>query len=48
MRGNELLLMTANPDVGSCLLALLRASHVLCDRPSLPLGNRACVKTAPN
>ena len=38
MRGNELLLMTAAPDVGSRLLALLRASsHVLCDRPSLPL-----------
>ena len=38
MRGNELLLMTANPDVGSRLIALLRAaSHVLCDRPSLPL-----------
>ena len=38
MRGNELLLMTANPDVGSRLLALLRAaSHVLCDSPSLPL-----------
>ena len=38
MRGNELLLMTATPDVGSRLLALLRASsHVLCDRPSLPL-----------
>ena len=38
MRGNELLLMTANPDVSSRLLALLRAaSHVLCDRPSLPL-----------
>ncbi|MCT0218892.1 GntR family transcriptional regulator [Synechococcus sp. CS-1329] len=38
MRGNELLVMTANPDVGSRLLALLRAaSHVLCDRPSLPL-----------
>ena len=38
MRGNELLLMTASPDVGSRLLALLRASsHVLCDRPSLPL-----------
>ena len=37
MRGNELLLMTATPDVGR-LLALLRASsHVLCDRPSLPL-----------
>jgi len=30
--------MTANPDTGSRLLALLRAaSHVLCDRPSLPL-----------
>ena len=39
MRGNELLLMTATPDVGSRLLALLRASsHVLCDRPSLPGG----------
>ena len=38
MRGNELLVMTATPDVGSRLLALLRASsHVLCDRPSLPL-----------
>ena len=38
MRGNDLLVMTANPDVGSRLLALLRAaSHVLCDRPSLPL-----------
>jgi GntR family transcriptional regulator len=38
MRGNELLVMTANPDIGSRLLALLRASsHVLCDRPSLPL-----------
>ena len=38
MRGNELLLMTATPDVGSRLLALLRASsHVLCDKPSLPL-----------
>ena len=38
MRGNDLLLMTASPDVGSRLLALLRASsHVLCDRPSLPL-----------
>ena len=38
MRGNELLLMTANPDVGSRLIALLRASsHVLCDRPSLPM-----------
>ena len=38
MRGNEMLLMTATPDVGSRLIALLRASsHVLCDRPSLPL-----------
>jgi len=38
MRGNELLLMTTTPDVSSRLLALLRASsHVLCDRPSLPL-----------
>jgi GntR family transcriptional regulator len=38
MRGNEILLMTANPDVGSRLIALLRAaSHVICDSPSLPL-----------
>ena len=38
IRGNELLLMTANPDVGSRLLALLRAAnYVLCDSPSLPL-----------
>jgi len=38
MRGNELLLMTANPDIGSRLLALLRAAnYVLCDSPSLPL-----------
>ena len=38
MRGNELLLMTATPDIGSRLLALLRsANYVLCDRPSLPL-----------
>lgn len=38
LRGNELLVMTANPDTGSRLLALLRAAgHVLCDRPSLPL-----------
>jgi len=35
MRGNDLLVMTANPDVGSRLLALLRRQHVLlCDRPS--------------
>lgn len=54
MRGNELLLMTATPDVGSRLLALLRASsHVLCDRPSLPLveqslrQNRAQLMRAP-
>ena len=38
MRGNELLLMTANPDVGSRLIALLRAaSHIICDSPSLPV-----------
>jgi GntR family transcriptional regulator len=38
LRGNELLVMTANPSTGSRLLALLRASsHVLCDRPSLSL-----------
>ena len=38
MRGNEILLMTANPDVGSCLIALLRAaSHIICDSPSQPV-----------
>ena len=38
MRGNELLLMTANPERGNRLLALLRAAnYVLCDSPSLPL-----------
>tara|TARA_Y100001968_G_C19416998_1_gene749547 strand:- start:878 stop:1894 length:1017 start_codon:yes stop_codon:yes gene_type:complete len=38
MRGNELLLMTASPDIGSRLIALLRASsYVLCDSPSLPV-----------
>ncbi len=38
IRGNELLLMTANPDIESRLIALLRASnYVLCDSPSLPL-----------
>ena len=42
MRGNELLLMTANPEVGSRLLALLRASnYVLCDRASFPLVENA-------
>lgn len=54
MRGNDLLVMTATPDVGSRLLGLLRASsHVLCDRPSLPLveqslrQNRAQLMRAP-
>ncbi len=38
MRGNELLLMTANPDISSRLLALLRAAHyVLCDSASFPV-----------
>ncbi len=42
MRGNELLLMTANPDIGSRLIALLRAaSHVICDSPSLPVIEHA-------
>ena len=42
MRGSELLLMTATPDVGSRLIALLRASsHIMCDRPSLPLVEQA-------
>ena len=44
MRGNEMLVMTATPDVGSRLLALMRAaSHVLCDRPSLPLVEQ-CIR----
>ena len=42
------LLMTATPDVGSRLLALLRASsHVLCDRPSLPLVGRPAPEPLP-
>ena len=36
IRGNDILLMTANPENNSRLIALLRASnHVLCDGPSL-------------
>ena len=36
IRGNDILLMTANPENSSRLLALLRAAnHVLCDGPSL-------------
>ena len=36
IRGNDILLMTANPENNTRLLALLRASnHVLCDGPSL-------------
>ena len=36
IRGNDILLMTANPENNSRLLALLRAAnHVLCDGPSL-------------
>tara|TARA_Y100000589_G_scaffold330633_1_gene380880 strand:- start:794 stop:1789 length:996 start_codon:yes stop_codon:yes gene_type:complete len=36
IRGNDILLMTANPENNSRLLALLRATnHVLCDGPSL-------------
>ena len=36
MRGNDILLMTANPENSNRLLALLRTTnHVLCDRPSL-------------
>ncbi len=42
MRGNELLLMTAIPETGNRLLALLRAAnYVLCDRPSFPLIEQA-------
>jgi len=36
IRGNDILLMTANPENNTRLLALLRAAnHVLCDGPSL-------------
>ena len=36
IRGSDILLMTANPENNSRLLALLRAAnHVLCDGPSL-------------
>ena len=36
IRGNDILLMTANPENNNRLLALLRAAnHVLCDGPSL-------------
>ena len=36
IRGNDILLMTANPENNSRLIALLRAAnHVLCDGPSL-------------
>jgi len=36
IRGNDILLMTANPENSSRLLALLRTTnHVLCDNPSL-------------
>ncbi len=36
IRGNDILLMTANPENNSRLLALLKAAnHVLCDGPSL-------------
>tara|TARA_Y100001970_G_scaffold294301_1_gene450102 strand:- start:4889 stop:5875 length:987 start_codon:yes stop_codon:yes gene_type:complete len=36
IRGNDILLMTASPEVNTRLLALLRAAnHVLCDGPSL-------------
>ena len=36
IRGNDILLMTANPENSSRLLALLRTTnHVLCDSPSL-------------
>ena len=38
MRGDELLLMTAKPEIGNRLLVLLRtASYIICDRPSLLL-----------
>ncbi len=45
IRGNELLLMTANPQTENRLLALLRAAnYVLCDNPSFPLVEKALRK----
>ena len=49
MRGNELLLMTATPDVGSRLLALFGrpATCSVIDR-ACPWWSRACARTAPS
>ena len=45
IRGNDILLMTANPENNSRLLALLRATnHVLCDGPSLSAVENTLVK----
>ena len=38
MRGNELLLMTATPDVGGCLLALLRPATCSATGPACSGG----------
>tara|TARA_Y100001978_G_scaffold146539_1_gene131498 strand:+ start:149 stop:1132 length:984 start_codon:yes stop_codon:yes gene_type:complete len=45
IRGNDILLMTANPENSSRLLALLRATnHVLCDGPSLSVVESTLTK----
>ncbi len=45
IRGNDILLMTANPENSSRLLALLRAAnHVLCDGPSLTVVESTLTK----
>jgi len=45
IRGNDILLMTANPENSSRLLALLRAAnHVLCDGPSLSVVENTLAK----
>ena len=45
IRGNDILLMTANPENSSRLLALLRTTnHVLCDSPSLSAVENSLTK----
>ena len=47
MRGNELPLMTATPDVGSRLLACRRPPASARDRPSLPLVEQPAAEPLP-
>ena len=45
IRGNDIILMTANPENSSRLLALLKTStHVLCDNPSLSAVENSLTK----